>query len=563
MKKKLLISLLIIVSGVCLFVGCNLGDRSIDGRNSKNPSAAEQDLLNLCDLYIKCNDYSSANTLVETSYTNKSFFKKSKTTLEEQEEHCQEYVSIMKQAKSILDQLSSPEDDVSLYSQLNTLQSSSRFSDFLDYLGPGGNFVYVPHSQIASGVSEFDSTKANGIGLQTGTNCDCIYWYIGSFYGATKNEGILVHTDGIDTVVITGLDYELVRTVSDRDKYTTYTEFYKDKHEIEDTVEQPAVKESVDFVMEERVSNGTIKEYFFKNGIHTGQITGTIKNGVFEGDVLFTEYADGITYKGTAFAHNGIFERLTDAVPNTVFDTDKNQYVCAAMYDSSGNLHSLKLSPTQGIAQMHHYSVCPKKYLVYSTGNTGTITAFPFMKYMGLYHIIADFTTATDYNVLYTFDGPVSLLEYSNVTFNSLTLYTEKRTRYLSAKILGPSFILDSDKMINLPKETIIAWLDDNTTYIPDSYFSTFESAPVSKESTFYVTKDGTDMFTVKHPTIGKTILKATTTDVTGIVYDGYIVFMENYQTGIRYQFSYMVERSLFDEKRDLEIAQSITLIGN
>ena len=119
------------------------------------------------------------------------------------------------------------------------------------------------------------------------------------------------------------------------------------------------------------------------------------------------------------------------------------------------------------------------------------------------------------------------------------------------------------NKLVNLPKETIISWLDNSTTYTEGSYYSVFESAPLSKESTFYLTKDGTDAITVKHPTIGKTILRVTTTDVTGIVYDGYTVFIENYKTGMRYQFSYMVERSLFDADRDLEIAQSITLLDN
>ena len=178
---------------------------------------------------------------------------------------------------------------------------------------------------------------------------------------------------------------------------------------------------------------------------------------------------------------------------------------------------------------------------------------------------------------MFALNGPVSIAECSSDDFSSLTLYTDSRTRYLSAKVLGPvidvqtleenhgkmDIIPDEEKVINLPKETVISWLDDSTTYHEDSYYSVFECTPLVKESTFYLTRDGLESYHVKHATVGKTILRVTTKDSTGIVYEGYVVFMENYKTGMRYQFAYMVERSLFEEDRDLEIAQSIMLLDN
>ncbi|MBR3806921.1 MAG: hypothetical protein IKJ15_00905 [Lachnospiraceae bacterium] len=577
MKKKLLLSFLTLLLGVGLFIGCNTAEKSKEGNQAANPTVEEQDLLNLCNLYIACNDFSSANTLVETSYSDKNFFKKSKNNLEEKEESLKNYVTIMKQAKNILDQMVYPEGSIPLYSQLNTLQSSARFAEFLEYLGPGGSFIYVPHPQLATTVEQYETTQANGIAIHTGKNCDCVYWYIGSFYGTTKNSGVLVHTEGDDAVVITGLDYELVRVVLEKDKENAYVEPDNNSHEIEDTVEQPAIKETIEFVMKERVADGIINEYFFKNSSYERKITGPIKNGLFDGEVTFTEFVDDIAYTGTGIAHNGVFERLTDAVPNDVFETNSTHYVCAALYDPYGDLYSLKLSSTQGLAEMYHHSVCPEKYQVYSTARDGQLTAFPFVNYKDLYRMNVNFTTLSGDNVLFTLNGPVSIAECSSDDFNSLTLYTTRRTRYLSAKTLGSvvsvrSFeetdnkadIIPADyKLVNLPKDTIISWLDNSTTYTEGSYYSVFESAPLSKESAFYLTKDGTDSITIKHPTIGKTILRVTTTDVTGIVYDGYIVFMENYKTGMRYHFSYMVERSLFDADRDLEIAQSITLLNS
>ena len=178
---------------------------------------------------------------------------------------------------------------------------------------------------------------------------------------------------------------------------------------------------------------------------------------------------------------------------------------------------------------------------------------------------------------MFTLNGPVSVAECSSDDFSSLTLYSDSRTRYLSAKVLGPvvdaqtlaesqgkmDIIPEEEKVINLEKETVISWLDDNTTFHNDSYYSVAECAPLVKESTFYLTRDGSESYHIKHATVGKTILRVTTKDSTGIVYEGYVVFMENYKTGIRYQFAYMVERSLFEEDRDLEIAQSIMLLDN
>lgn len=577
MKKKLLLSFLILLSGMMLFVGCKNDKNKNDANQSKNPTMKEQELLNLCDSYIACNDFSSANALVESFYSDKSFFNESKTYLEEQEENLKNYVTIMKQAKSILDQMVYPEGSIALYGQLNTIQSTARFSEFMEYLSPGGSFIYVPHTQLASSVVEYETTPANGIAIYTGKNCDCVYWYIGSFYGTTKNSGMLVHTNGNDTVVITGLNYELVRTVLEEDKENAYTEVDKDSQEIEDTVNQPSQKETIELVMKERVAEGLINEYFFKNSSYERKITGFIKNGLFDGEVTFTDFVDDIAYTGTGIAHNGVFERLTDAIPYDILETSNDQYVCAALYDPSGNLYSLKLSATQGLAEMYHHTVCPEQYQIYSTKGDGHLTVFPSVDYKGLYRMNVDFTTLSGDNVLFTLNGPVSIAECSSDDSNSLTLYTNRRTRYLSAKVLGSVVTLETaeesdgksdiipseNKLINLPKETVISWLNNNMTYSEDSYYSVFESSPISKESTFDLTKEGTQSITVKNPTIGKTILRVTTTDVTGIVYDGYTVFMENYKTGMRYQFSYMVERSLFDKDRDLGITQSITLIGN
>ena len=577
MKKKVLLSFLALMVSVGLLTGCKEEEQEKEPVLSTEPTAQEQVLLDLCDLYIECNDFDTANTLVETTYGENTFFTKSQNKLEKKEEALSEYVAIMQQAKEILDQMVYPEGSIPLYEQLYELQSSEEFAEFIDYLDDGGSFIYVPHSQTASSVEQYEATQATGIAVYTGKNCDCIYWYYGSFYGTTRNTGIMVHAEENDAVVITGLSYELVRVVLDEDTETAYIEADSENPEIEDTIDQPPVEEEIEFIMEERIVDGVINEYFFNDGSYERKITGPIKNGLFDGEVTFTEFVGDIAYTGSGVAHNGIFERLTDAVPAEIFETSKEQYVCAALYDPYGELYSLKLSSTQGLAEMHHYTVCPEKYQAFQTARNGQITAFPFIGYKSLYRLNVNFTTLSGDDVLFTLNGPVSVAECSSEDFSSLTLYSDSRTRYLSARVLGPvvdaqtmeekqgklDIIPDEEKVINLPKETVISWLDESTTYNPDSYYSVFECAPLVKETTFYMTRDGSDSASIKHATVGKTILRVTTKDSTGIVYEGYVVFMENYKTGIRYQFAYMVERSLFEEDRDLEIAQSIMLLDN
>lgn len=577
MKKKVLLSFLALMVSVGLLTGCKEEEQEKDPVLSTEPTAQEQVLLDLCDLYIECNDFDTANTLVETTYGENTFFTKSQNKLEKKEEALSEYVAIMQQAKEILDQMVYPEGSIPLYEQLYELQSSEEFAEFIDHLDAGGSFIYVPHSQVASSVEQYEATQATGIAVYTGKNCDCIYWYYGSFYGTTRNTGIMVHAEENDAVVITGLSYELVRVVLDEDTETAYIEADSENPEIEDTIDQPPIEEGIEFIMEERIVDGVINEYFFNDGSYERKITGPIKNGLFDGEVTFTEFVGDVAYTGSGVAHNGIFERLTDAVPAEIFETSKEQYVCAALYDPYGELYSLKLSSTQGLAEMHHYTVCPEKYQAFSTARNGQITAFPFIGYKSLYRLNVNFTTLSGDDVLFTLNGPVSVAECSSEDFSSLTLYSDSRTRYLSARVLGPvvdaqtmeekqgklDIIPDEEKVINLPKETVISWLDESTTYNADSYYSVFECAPLVKETTFYMTRDGSDSASIKHATVGKTILRVTTKDSTGIVYEGYVVFMENYKTGIRYQFAYMVERSLFEEDRNLEIAQSIMLLDN
>ena len=577
MKKKIILSLLTLMISASLFIGCKDDTKETKTDLPTEPNAEEQVLLDLCDLYIKCNDFESANALVENYYGENTFFKKSKNKLDNKVESLGNYVSIMQQAKDILDQMVYPEGSISLYDQLYELQSTEEFAALLEYLGDGGSFTFVPHTQLATSVEQYEVTSAKGISLFTGKNCDCIYWYLGSFYGTTKNSGFLVHAEENDAVVITGLSYELVRVVDDEDAETAYVEEDSENPEIEDTLDQPIVEEEIEFVMEERIVDSVVNEYFFKDGSYERKISGPIKNGYFDGEVTFTEFVGDVAYTGTGVAHNGIFERLTDAIPTEVYETTNDQYICAALYDPYGELYSFKLSSIQGLAELHHYTVCPEKHQAYSTARGGQITAFPFIGYKSLYRLNVNFTTLSGDNVMFTLNGPVSVAECSSDDFSSLTLYSDSRTRYLSAKVLGPvvdaqtleesqgkmDIIPEEEKVINLEKETVISWLDDNTTFHNDSYYSVAECAPLVKESTFYLTRDGSESYHIKHATVGKTILRVTTKDSTGIVYEGYVVFMENYKTGIRYQFAYMVERSLFEEDRDLEIAQSIMLLDN
>ncbi len=577
MKKKLLLSFLTLVLSASLFTGCKNEDDKQEPVLSTEPTAEEQVLLDLCDLYIECNDFASANALVENYYGENTFFKKSKNNLAQKEEALKNHIAIMQEAKAILDKMVYPEGSIPLYNELYALQSTEEFAAFVEYLGDGGSFTYVPHTHLATSVEQYEATSAGGISVFTGKNCDCIYWYFGSFYGTTKNSGILVHAEENDAVVVTGLSYELVRVAHNEDTETAYVEQDAENPEIEDTIDQPLVEEEIEFVMEERIVDSVVNEYFFKDGSYERKISGPIKNGYFDGEVTFTEFVGDVAYTGTGVAHNGIFERLTDAIPSDVLKTTKDQYVCAALYDPYGELYSLKLSASQGLAELHHYTVCPEKYQAYSTARGGQITAFPFIGYKSLYRLNVNFTTLSGDEVLFTLNGPVSIAESSSDDFSSLTLYTDSRTRYLSAKVLGcvvdaqtleeksgkMDIIPDEEKVINLPKETVVSWLDESTTYNEDSYYSVFECTPLVKESTFYLTRDGSESANIKHATVGKTILRVTTKDSTGIVYEGYVVFMENYKTGIRYQFSYMVERSLFEEDRDLEIAQSIMLLDN
>lgn len=575
MKKKLLILFLGLSMGAFLFTGCKKEDTSLSDL-SDEPTQEEQELLDLCNSYIECNDFVSANTLVENTYGENSFFVSSKKRLEKKEKAMADYVAIMQEAKDILDQMIYPEGSLTLYDELYALQNTEEFQAFLEYLDAGGSMLYVPHTSVSSSLTEYETSLQNGIGIYTSKNCDCIYWYSGSFYGTTRNSGMLVHADEKDAVVITGLNYELVRVVQETESDIDYTDTDLENPEIEDTLDQPPVEEEIEFIMEERIADGNIIEYFFQDGSYERKVAGPIKDGYFDGEVTFTEFVNDIAYTGTGVAHNGVFERLNDAIPEEIFETTDDQFICAALYNPYGDLYSLKLSTTQGLAEMHHYTVCPEKYQVYQTQRSGQITAFPFIHYKSLYRLNIHFSTFSGEDTYFTLNGPVSIAETSSDDFSSLILSNENRTRFLSAKVLGYvvdeqtleeksgklDIIPEEDKLINQTKETIISWLDDNTTYSEDDYYSVSESVPLIKESTFYPTKDGSESFTTKHATLGKVITRVTMKDSTGIVYEGFIVFMENYATGMRYQFSYMVERSLFEEERDLEITQSITLLN-
>lgn len=575
MKKKLLILFLGLSMGAFLFTGCKKEDTSLSDL-SDEPSQEEQELLDLCNSYIECNDFVSANTLVENTYGENSFFVSSKKRLEKKEKAMADYVTIMQEAKDILDQMIYPEGSLTLYDELYALQNTEEFQAFLEYLDAGGSMLYIPHTSVSSSLTEYETSLQNGIGIYTSKNCDCIYWYSGSFYGTTRNSGMLVHADEKDAVVITGLNYELVRVVQETESDIDYTDTDLENPEIEDTLDQPPVEDEIEFIMEERIADGNIIEYFFQDGSYERKVAGPIKDGYFDGEVTFTEFVNDIAYTGTGVAHNGVFERLNDAIPEEIFETTDDQFICAALYNPYGDLYSLKLSTTQGLAEMHHYTVCPEKYQVYQTQRSGQITAFPFIHYKSLYRLNIHFSTFSGEDTYFTLNGPVSIAETSSDDFSSLILSNENRTRFLSAKVLGCvvdeqaleeksgklDIIPEEDKLINQTKETIISWLDDNTTYSEDDYYSVSESVPLIKESTFYPTKDGSESFTTKHATLGKVITRVTMKDSTGIVYEGFIVFMENYATGMRYQFSYMVERSLFEEERDLEITQSITLLN-
>lgn len=584
MKKKLLLLFFTIITGCIFFTGCKKDDDTPSEDISTEPTMEQQEILDLCDLYMDCNDFVSAASLAESRFDDSSFFKTYEKRLQKKQQNLSDYVAIMQQAKDILDQYVYPQGSIPLYQQLDELQNTEEFADFLEYLGDGGSFLYIPHNQLSADTQQFESAKADGIAVYTGKNCDCIYWFFGSFYGINKNSGVMVHSEKEDVVVITGLNYELVRVVSSEDE-NAYTEEDYENPEIEDTIDQPATDEEIEFVMEERIADSVINEFFFENGSYVHKITGPVKNGYFDGEVTFTEFVGDVAYTGSGIAHDGVFERLTKAVPSELFKVSDEDYVCAAIYDPNGNLYSLKLSPTQGLAEMHHLTVCPEKYQVFSTERDGEITAFPFIGYKSLYRLNIRYSALNGYDMLFTLNGPVSIAQLSSDDFSSLTLYSDTRTRYLSAKVLGDvtqstkeedealdfvinttentNVIPDEEKLINLPKETILSYLNDNTSYTENDYYSISEVLPFAKESYFFLKADGSESINTRHATMGKIILKATAKDVTGIVYEGYVVFIENYNTGIRYQFSYMVERSLFEEERDLEIAQSIMLLDN
>ena len=102
MKKKILLSLLTLLIGASLFTGCKKKNEKNTSALSTEPTAEEQVLLDLCDLYIACNDFDSANALVESHYGENDFFKKSKNKLEKKVETLGDYVGIMQQAKETI-----------------------------------------------------------------------------------------------------------------------------------------------------------------------------------------------------------------------------------------------------------------------------------------------------------------------------------------------------------------------------------------------------------------------------------------------------------------------------
>ena len=77
MKKKIILSLLTLMISASLFIGCKDDTKETKTDLPTEPTAEEQVLLDLCDLYIKCNDFESANALVENYYGENTFFKKS------------------------------------------------------------------------------------------------------------------------------------------------------------------------------------------------------------------------------------------------------------------------------------------------------------------------------------------------------------------------------------------------------------------------------------------------------------------------------------------------------
>ncbi|MBQ8038653.1 MAG: hypothetical protein IJ274_02040 [Lachnospiraceae bacterium] len=168
MKKKILLSFLTLVICTSLFAGCKNEDTKQEPILSTEPTAEEQVLLDLCDLYIECNDFTSANMLVENYYGENTFFKKSKNKLDKKVETLESYVAIIQQAKAILDKMVYPEGSIPLYNELHALQSTEEFASFVEYLGDGGSFTYVPHSHLATSVEQYEVTSAGGISVFTG-----------------------------------------------------------------------------------------------------------------------------------------------------------------------------------------------------------------------------------------------------------------------------------------------------------------------------------------------------------------------------------------------------------
>lgn len=577
MKRRIAILLFSVSCMAFLMAGCGKEDTNTTDIPVE-PTAAQQDTLDLFDAYLECNDLISARTLADTVFTEESFFTSAERRLEKREGKILGYLDVMTQALTLFGDPATQTEQNFTYGQIYEFEQSEEFMGLLEYVGKNGSFCYVPHSTLSDSYDAFSEETAVGISFYTYKGCDCIYWYVGEYTGTDRSHGNWIHVeehtanaildaDYVNMIVLPEEEEEQEQLLTDEEEVVPEeeSEAQKDAEEAEINIDDENIE------TENVMADGVITEYFYTDGILTKTISGEIISGKYDGEVTFTDYTEKGTLTGTAMAANGIYERINAAITEAeetaeeeIADIAEAEYVYAAMYDEEGLLQSFKVSETQGIAEIMHNTICPDSYLVYATKREGMVTTFPCIDSSSLSYMTVQFYTAIGNEILFTVTAPGSITTSSGSNNVTLVLSSEDERIKLSSWCYSTLIDDEEDRLINLEEDRILNWLDTKTTYTEGNYFRTEEIKPAFSSSLFYPDKTEDtkiEPVTINHEKMGRTIVRITNVSATGITYEGYMIVIDNYASGERYFFNYLVERSIFNEENALEVAKSITVI--
>ena len=128
MKRRIAILLFSVSCMAFLMAGCGKEDTNTTDIPVE-PTAAQQDTLDLFDAYLECNDLISARTLADTVFTEESFFTSAERRLEKREGKILGYLDVMTQALTLFGDPATQTEQNFTYGQIYEFEQSEEFME--------------------------------------------------------------------------------------------------------------------------------------------------------------------------------------------------------------------------------------------------------------------------------------------------------------------------------------------------------------------------------------------------------------------------------------------------